>query len=311
MSSSKSQLQLTEELKQKAAEEGFNPIGVANVPGSPRIKLRTQALERWLNAGFHADMKWMEAPRRKRIETLLDGVQSLMAVGLNYYVDKEKDPEALSIARYGWGNDYHKVMEKRLKRIGKWLEEKRPECKWKVFVDTGPLLDKAWAEEAGIGWIGKNSNLINPQSGSWLVLGHLLCTEKLTPDKPSKPLCGKCKDCISACPTNAITEPFVINAEKCIAYHTIENREAEIPEEIRKSLKTWVAGCDICQEICPWNKKGIKSSTDPDVQPKDWILKLTKNEAMSWSDEKWRTTLKGSAFKRIKPWMWRRNAKAI
>ena len=298
-------------LKEKAKEEGFDPVGIAVVPGSSRIKLRTAALERWLEAGHHSEMNWMHAPRRKKIENLLEGVSSILAVGLNYHVNIKRNPNSLFIGRYAWGNDYHKIIEKRLKRIGKWLEIQRPSCKWRICVDSSPMLEKAWAEEAGIGWISKNSNLINKSKGSWIVLGFLLCTETLLADSPAKPLCGTCQKCIDECPTSAITEPFVINANKCLAYHTIENRNEKLPIEISKSMGNWVAGCDICQDVCPWNKKNIPSSLDPEVQPKDWIINLTKEQILKWDDKEWDQNLKGSSLKRIKPWMWRRNANAI
>ncbi len=307
----KTQLELSKELKKEASKQGFNLVGIANVPGSERIKLRTEALQRWLKAGYQGEMQWMAAPRRLQIESLLEGVKSVLSVGLNYYVKKQKKPSALSIARYAWGKDYHKVIEQRLKRIANWLHKERPDCKWKICIDSSALMDKVWAEEAGIGWIGKHSNLINKKYGSWIVIGHLLCTEELIADQPAKPHCGQCQECIEACPTNAITEPFVINSNLCLAYHTIENRNSKLPETISSSLGGWIAGCDICQDKCPWNQKKLPSSCDPDMQPKDWVLSLTKQQAMSWSDNEWQKQLQGSALKRIKPWMWRRNAESI
>ncbi len=304
-------IKLTKKLKTKAFEEGFDAVGIAKVPGSSRIKLRTEALERWLEAGHQAKMGWMSAKRRKNIETLLDGVQSVLAVGLNYFVDVEKRPKDLLIARYGWGKDYHKLIEKKLKNVAKFLENEKPNTKWKICVDSSALLDKAWAEEAGIGWIGKNSNLINSKIGSWMVLGHLLSTENLIADEPAESICGKCQKCMEACPTNAIQEPFVVNSNKCLAYHTIENREKIIPEEISKKMGNWIAGCDICQEVCPWNQKKIPSSKESDFQPSQWILNLNQKEALSWSDLEWKEKLSGSALKRIKPWMWRRNINSI
>ncbi len=305
------QNELSTNLKEKAKAEGFNPIGIARVPGSKAIALRTSSLQKWLEAGHHADMNWMYAPRRQNVLKLLEGVKSILAVGLNYYVDVEKSPESLSIARYGWGSDYHKVIKKRLKKIGHWLEEQRPNCRWKICVDSEPLLDKAWAEEAGLGWIGKNSNLINPQNGSWMVLGHLLCTEALIPDKPIKNMCAQCQECLKACPTKAITKPYVVDSRLCLAYHTIENRNTQLPKNITKSMGSWIAGCDICQEVCPWNKKEIFSSKDPEIMPKEWVLNLTKAQALHWDDETWKQKLQGSALRRIKPWMWRRNALSI
>ena len=311
MSTIKNHAELSEALKKEAKKQGFDPVGISRIPGSERIQLRTAALQRWLQRGHHADMEWMAYLRRQQIESLLEGVTSLLSVGLNYYIKEKKHPEALSIGRYGWGRDYHKVVKQRLNRLGRWLEHQRPNCKWKVCVDSSPLLDKVWGEEAGLGWIGKHSNLINPSRGSWMVLGHLLCTEVLTPDKPSKSLCGSCQACINACPTNAISEPYMVDSRRCLAYHTIENRNHELPKGIKQSLGNWVAGCDICQEVCPWNKKPLESSEDPAVEPKDWILKLTKEQALTWNDKEWGDKLKGSALRRIKPWMWRRNAAAI
>jgi len=143
-----------------------------------------------------------------------------------------------------------------------------------------------------------------------MVLGYLLCTEELIPDKAGEPLCGKCQVCIEACPTQAIEQPFVVNADHCLAYHTIENRSSTLPTTITEAMGTWVAGCDICQEVCPWNHQSIESSSDPAMQPKEWILKLKKEEALNWTDKTWEKALQGSALKRIKPWMWRRNIKA-
>ncbi len=305
------QNQLTQALKTEAKKQGFDLVGIARTPGSTRIQMRTDALQRWLKAGFEGDMKWMNAPRRKNIETLLEDVTSVLSVGINYYVKTEKKMGALSIGRYAWGRDYHKIIEQRLKRVGNWLTKERPECRWKICVDSQPLLEKAWAEEAGLGWISKNSNLINKDYGSWIVIGHLLCTEPLTADKPTVPLCGKCQSCIEACPTNAISEPFVVNSKLCLAYHTIENRAKQLPKEIENSLGNWIAGCDICQEVCPWNQRQLKSSSDPEMQPKQWLVQLTKEQVLTWTDSEWHAKLKGSSLKRIKPWMWRRNAKAI
>ena len=157
------QTRLSEALKRRAAEEGFNPVGIARIPGSSRLQLRTNALQRWLDHGHQADMAWMAAPRRRDPRLLLDGANSLLAVGLNYYVDAEPSPGSLKVARYGWGRDYHRVVDQRLRRIGRWLTEQRPDCGWRACVDATPLLDKAWAEEAGLGWIGKHSNLIHPE----------------------------------------------------------------------------------------------------------------------------------------------------
>ncbi len=307
----KKSIDLTKKIKKRAFEEGFDVVGVASVPGSSRIKLRTASLERWLQAGHEAKMEWMKNPRRKNIDHMLQGVKSVLAVGLNYYIDTDRAPKDLSIARYGWGKDYHKVIEKKLKKVAQFLEKERPKSKWKICVDTSAFLDKVWAEEAGIGWIGKHSNIINSKIGSWMFLGHLLSTEALEADKPSKAICGECEKCIEACPTKAIEEPFIVNSNKCLAYHTLENREKTLPNNIINKMGNWIAGCDNLQDVCPWNQKNIPSTSEPDLQPSEWILNITKEDALSWSDSKWKENLSQSTLKRIKPWMWRRNINSI
>ena len=294
---------LADALKQQALEQGFALAGIAAVPGGERIGLRTAALQRWLTAGHQADMAWMQDPRRQAVEQLLPGVQSVLAVALNYYVDQQQTAGTPKIARYGWGRDYHRVIDQRLRRLGRWLDEQQPGGRWRACVDSAPLMDKAWAEEAGLGWIGKNGNLISTSHGSWLLLGHLLTTIRLPADQPARSLCGHCQLCLPACPTAAITEPFVVDSRRCIAFHSIENRDEQLP----LPLHGWVAGCDLCQEVCPWNQHHAQSSADPAVQPREWILRSTASEMASWSDDTWSERLRASALRRIKPWMWRRN----
>jgi epoxyqueuosine reductase len=299
--------QLAAELKQEAQRLGFDPVGIAAVPAGERLALRTAALERWLAAGHQADMAWMADPRRRAVEQLLPGVRSLLAVGLNYHVAAAPSPGSLRVARYGWGRDYHRVIDQRLRQLGRWLESRAPGLNWRACVDSAPLMDKAWAEEAGLGWIGKHGNLIHHQRGSWLLLGHLLTSLELPADSPAQALCGSCSRCLPACPTGAITEPFVVDSRRCIAFHTIENRDPELPPAIASQLGGWVAGCDLCQEACPWNEQSLASSTDPAVQPRAWWLDLQAEEALRWSDAEWNQKLEASALRRIKPWMWRRN----
>ncbi|MEB3307804.1 MAG: tRNA epoxyqueuosine(34) reductase QueG [Cyanobacteriota bacterium] len=297
-------------LKQRAADLGFDPVGIAAIPGSERLALRNRALERWLSAGHQASMTWMADPRRRQVESLLPGVRSLLAVGLSYFVNLQRSPTSLAVARYGWGRDYHRLIEGRLRQLGRWLEGEVPGVRWRACVDTAPLMDKAWAEEAGLGWIGKHGNLIHRSKGSWLLLGHLLTTLELEADAPAEPLCGSCSRCLPACPTEAISEPFVVDSRRCLAFHTIENRDPELPEAIVSRMGPWVAGCDACQEACPWNQQPIRSSDEADLQPRPWLLNLTAEQALGWSDEIWDERLRASALRRIKPWMWRRNLRA-
>ena len=303
-------MELADTLKQQARQLGFAAVGIAHAAGSERLRLRTAALERWLAAGHQADMAWMADPRRQAVEALLPGVRSVVAVGLPYWVEAERAAGSLKVARYGWGRDYHRVIDGRLRALGRWLEVQLPGVGWRACVDSSPLLDKAWAEEAGLGWIGKHSNLISREHGSWLLIGHLLTTAVLPADPPAVPACGACSACLEACPTAAISEPFVVDARRCIAFHTIENRDAELPEAIAGALEGWVAGCDICQDVCPWNHKPLPGSSDPDLQPRPWWLNLRGEEALGWSDAEWDEKLRASSLRRIKPAMWRRNIRA-
>jgi epoxyqueuosine reductase len=301
--------EISKKLKEKAINEGFTISGIASIPGSSRLKLRTLALDRWLSNNHHGEMKWMEAERRKNISSLLEGAKSVLSVGLNYLnSENNNENKTLKIGKFGQGEDYHRVISKKLKRIGKWISREIPDCKWKICVDSSPLLEKAWAEESGLGWIGKNSNLISKKNGSWLSLGFMILTKDLVPDKPHQSLCGKCDKCIEHCPTKAIIEPFVIKSDLCIAYHTIENREKTIPKIIEKNLNGWVAGCDMCQDICPWNKS-VPYNNTVETEPKEWI-KNFDNDSLNWNDKTWDENLKGTTLKRVKPWMWRRNIKA-
>ena len=301
--------EFSKKLKKRAIFEGFSVSGIASIPGGSRLKLRTKALERWLANNYHSEMKWMETERRKNIESLLNGAKSVLTVGFNYLSEEHKEKAKFKIGKFGQGEDYHKIINKKLKKIGKWINTEIPNCNWKICVDTSPLLEKAWAEEAGLGWIGKNSNLINKKFGSWLTLGFMILSEDFTPDNSSQSLCGVCEKCIEKCPTSAITEPFVINSELCIAYHTIENRNQNFPENVERHLNGWIAGCDICQDVCPWNKK-VPFNNSFEAHPKSWVKNLDI-ESLSWNEKKWEENLKGSTLKRIKPWMWKRNIKAM
>ena len=300
--------EISKKLKEKAIFEGFAVAGIASISGSSRIKLRTNALERWLSNNYHAEMKWMEAEKRKNIGSLFEDAKSVLSVGFTYINSQNNNNNFLKVAKFSQGEDYHKVIHKKLKNIGKWINLEIPDCKWKICVDTSPLLEKAWAEEAGIGWIGKNSNLISKKNGSWFTLGFMILTKDLMPDKPHQSLCGKCDICIEHCPTKAIVEPFVIQSDLCIAYHTIESRDKTIPKKIEKNLGGWVAGCDICQDVCPWNKS-VPYNNNYETTPKEWIKNLNI-ESLNWDDKTWQENLKGTTLKRIKPWMWKRNIQA-
>ncbi len=299
------------QLKQKARSLGFHLCGIAAVDADDDGSA-VQHLKAWLALGYHADMAWMENPRRFDIRACMPEVQSVVCVALNYYTPHQRldGQESAKIARYGWGRDYHKVMHKKLKAFTNWLSEQGEGIQARYYADTGPVQDKVWAQRAGIGWIAKNGNVITREYGSWVFLGEVLTNLALTPDAPHTQHCGSCTRCLEACPTGAIAKPFVVDANRCIAYHTIENRAETLPESITPRLEGWVAGCDICQDVCPWNQRFAKETDVEEFQPYPWNVNPTLTELATISDEEWNRRFPASALRRIKPEMLRRNAQA-
>ena len=297
------------QIKKKALEFGFHKIGIANIDD---IDSQVQRLQAWLALGYHADMEWMASPKRQNIKLVMPQVRSLICVALNYYTphQRPKSSEYGKISRYAWGRDYHKVMHKKLKLLCGWLQSLSPEIETRYYTDTGPIQDKVWAQKAGIGWIAKNGNLITREYGSWVFLGEVLTNLELTPDNPHTEHCGSCTRCLEACPTDAITKPFVVDANRCIAYHTIENRQEQLPEEIKVNLQGWVAGCDICQDVCPWNNRFSRVTDIEEFNPYSGNLAPKLVELAKISHEEWDRQFPASALRRIKPEMLRRNARA-
>ncbi|PZD75187.1 Epoxyqueuosine reductase [Acaryochloris thomasi RCC1774] len=294
-------------VKQQALDIGFHKVGISAV--QPRD---TATLQSWLAQGYQAEMAWMQDPRRQDIEQVMPGVRSVISVALNYYASQERPQgkQYAKISRYGWGRDYHRVLTKRLKAFSAWLESQGEGIRTRYYVDTGPVQDKVWAERAGLGWIGKHSNLISRDYGSWIFLGEILTNLELEPDTPHTQHCGTCTRCLEACPTQAITEPFVVDANRCIAYHTIENRSETLPQEVADNLQGWVAGCDICQDVCPWNQRFAKETDIPDFQPYPWNVGPTLAELATVSEEERDRKFPASALRRITRKMLQRNAQA-
>ncbi|MEM7770644.1 MAG: tRNA epoxyqueuosine(34) reductase QueG [Cyanobacteria bacterium P01_A01_bin.37] len=301
-------------VKQKALDLGFHNVGIVCVDEQTleRIQPSVDALNQWINDGYHAQMAWMSNERRQNILRIMPEVQSVICVALNYYTPHQRPHERdyAKISRYGWGRDYHRVMTKKLKAFTQWIKEQGNACEVRFYADTGPMQDKVWAEQAGIGWIAKNSNVITRDYGSWVFLGNVLTTLPLTPDHPHTQHCGSCTRCIDACPTGAIAQPFVVDANRCIAYHTIENREPDLPEAIAQQMEGWVAGCDICQDVCPWNERFAQETDVEDFQPYSWNIAPTLDELANISNEEYERRFPSSALRRIKPDMLRRNARA-
>ena len=321
-----------ERIKQKALALGFHKVGIAAPPpqadpaqtGLNRTKASKQAqthppedchanrLQSWLARGYHAAMAWMQDRRRQDIRLVMPEVRSVICVALNYYTAHERPagPEYAKISRYGWGRDYHRVLNRRLKALSIWLEAQGDNIHTRHYVDTGPVQEKVWAERAGIGWIGKNSNLITRDYGSWIFLGEILTNLDLAPDRPHTEHCGTCTRCLEACPTQAIPQPFVVDANRCIAYHTIENRADSIPSGIVPHLQGWVAGCDICQDVCPWNQRFAQETDIPDFQPYPGNIGPTLGELVQLSPTERDSRFRASALRRITLKMLQRNAKA-
>ncbi|MDG2990202.1 tRNA epoxyqueuosine(34) reductase QueG [Candidatus Synechococcus calcipolaris G9] len=305
-------------VKAQARSLGFHRVGIVALGESASADLQSEhrsgpvALQEWLDQGYQADMDWMADPRRQDIHRVLPGVQSVIAVALNYYSPHSRadGPNHGKISRYAWGRDYHRVLTTRLKALAQWLHDQDSDIKTRYYVDTGPVQDKVWAERAGLGWIGKHSNLITRDYGSWVFLGELLTTLPLAGDRPHGEHCGTCRRCLDACPTQAITRPFVVDANRCIAYHTIENRAETLPASISDRLEGWVAGCDICQDVCPWNQRFAQPTDISDFEPYATNLAPSLQELAHLRDEDWHKRFPASALRRIKPAMWRRNAQA-
>ena len=296
-------------IAQKALELGFSKVGIAKAESG----IEAERLQSWLALGYQADMDWMTNPKRQDITQVMQGVKSVICVAINYYTPAQhsRDRQVGKISRYGWGRDYHKVLTKKLKSLSTWLTAQGEDIQARYYVDTGPISEKAFAQRAGIGWIGKHSNVISRDYGSWLFLGEVLTNLELEPDRPHTEHCGTCTRCIDACPTGAIAQPFVVDANRCIAYHTIENKASELPAAIADNLQNWVAGCDICQDVCPWNQRFAQETLEPDFQPFPYNVDPKLEDLANMTDQEWDRKFTGSALRRIKRDRWQRNAKAI
>jgi epoxyqueuosine reductase len=262
--------ELGRDLKGRARAEGFDLVGIA--AAGPAAT--DDALRRWLAAGMHGGMAYMERSAADRADPgrLLPGCRSVVAVAMSYrsgLPDSQPPPPADDgrawISRYAWGRDYHRILKRKLVRLGGWLAARSPGVGWRACVDTAPVLEREWAARAGLGWIGKNTMLLNRELGSELFLGVLLTDLELAPDRRLSDHCGRCNACLEACPTGAFPSERVLDARRCIGYLTIEHR-AEIPAEYHRAMGTMVAGCDICQEVCPWTRRA-PADLHPEFQP--------------------------------------------
>ncbi len=289
----------TEFIRNEAYKLGFSFVGFAK---AERMDAEAKRLEVWLNKGLHGEMQYMENHFDKRIDPtlLVEDAKTVVSFMFNYHTpEKQRDATAPKISMYAYGEDYHHVIKNKLKSLLEIINTHIGEVHGRAFVDSAPVLERDWAKRAGIGWVGKNTLIINPKVGSNFFLAELIIDLELTPDAPIKDYCGTCTKCIDACPTNAIApNGYLLDSTKCISYLTIELREA-LPNEFQDKMENWMFGCDICQEVCPWNRFATKHN-EPAFEPTENLLSMTKNEWLDISEDVFNQLFKKSAVKRTK-----------
>ena len=282
-------------VKRLAKEQGFDACGIS---AAGFLEEEATGLENWLKAGYHGTMSWMENHFDARLDPrkLVPGAKSVISVTLNYFPEETQEEGTPKISKYAYGRDYHKVVRGKLKRMLQGIQAELGEVEGRGFVDSAPVMDRAWARKSGLGWIGKHSLLLSKGAGSFFFIGALIVDLELEPDGPTTDHCGTCTACIDACPTEAIITPTVVDSNKCISYLTIEYKEA-LPNEYQGKMEDWVYGCDICQDVCPWNRFSTPH------QEKDFDLRtpIKENDWEAWEEithELWDEIMKGSAIRR-------------
>ena len=297
-------------LHEKAIQLGFDQIGIVK---AQKLDKEAKQLEEWLNKNYHGEMHYMERYFDLRTDPtlLLPGCKSVIVLSMNYdQPTQESKPNKPKISKSAFGKDYHKVIKKQCKKLIAYLKDVYGDIQIRAFVDSGPIMERIWAEKAGIGWNGKNTLNINPKKGSYYFLSCILTDLEFEYSQSIRDHCGTCKRCIDACPTSAIHQDgYLLDASKCISYLTIELRNA-IPEEFRPKMENWVFGCDICQEVCPWNRFSVPSKVE-DFKPNQDLLDLTISEWLEISDETWNKLSFESPIKRAGKGNFQRNIRFI
>jgi epoxyqueuosine reductase len=286
-------------IKTKATELGFFHCGFSK---ADFLEEEAPRLESWLNLQYQGKMFYMENHFDKRLDPrlLVDGAQTVISLLINYFpAEIQKDIEAPKISKYAYGEDYHYVIKDKLNELIRFITNEIGEVNGRVFVDSAPVMDKVWAKKAGLGWVGKNTNLIHHKEGSFFFIAEVITDLKIEPDGPIKDYCGTCTRCIDACPTEAIVEPYVVDGSKCISYLTIELRDELLPKEFEGKMDNWMFGCDICQDVCPWNRFA-KATQEKRFKPLFSLLDLTKSDWENLEQETFQNLFKNSAVKRTK-----------
>jgi epoxyqueuosine reductase len=296
-------------IKEEAQRLGFMDCGISRA-----VFLEEEAprLEEWLSRGYQGSMQWLANHFDKRLDptSLVPGAKSVVSVLMNYYPEEQqKDPEAPKIAKYAYGEDYHFVVKHRLKSLLNFIREEIGEVDGRAFVDSAPVMERAWAARSGLGWIGKHGLLLSKAAGSFYFLGELIIDLELEPDQPTTDHCGSCTRCIDACPTDAIVAPEVLDSNKCISYLTIELRDA-IPSGFKDQMENWAFGCDICQDVCPWNRFSSPTKEER-FKPHEEMLGMAQQDWHEITEEVFQKIFKKSAVKRAKYAGFRRNLKFL
>ena len=287
----------TQLIKTKASAFGFQSCGISK---ATFLKEEANHLERWLKKNYHGEMRYMENHFDKRLDPrlLVDGSKSVISLSYNYFPEEKLQKENFKIAKYAYGEDYHEVIKEKLRNLVAELQEEIGEFSFRVFVDSAPVLEKAWANKSGIGWVGKNSNLITKKYGSFYFLAEIICDLDLVEDSPVTDHCGSCTKCIDSCPTQAIISDKIIDGSKCISYATIELKE-QIPDYFKDKMDDWMFGCDVCQDVCPWNRFSAPTLEEK-FQPNSKLQNFTKQDWKDITQEIFSEVFKKSAVKRTK-----------
>ncbi|SEL52534.1 epoxyqueuosine reductase [Maribacter orientalis] len=287
----------TNSIKTEAKRLGFLSCGVSK---SDFLEEEAPRLEKWLNNNMHGEMGYMENHFDKRLDPrlLVEGSKSVISLLLNYFPEETQVADTYKISKYAYGQDYHHIIKSKLKQLQEFITEEIGEVNGRAFVDSAPVLDKAWAAKSGLGWIGKNSNLLTQQVGSFYFIAELIVDIELEYDHAVTDHCGTCTACLDACPTQAIVEPYVVDGSKCISYFTIELKN-ELPIDVKGSFDDWMFGCDVCQDVCPWNRFS-KPHKEPLFNPNPELLSMTKKDWEEITEDVFQKVFKKSAVKRTK-----------
>ncbi len=295
---------------QKAKSNGFDLVGFAKADS---LKEEISHLEEWLVKGYQAEMSYMgnNVDKRKDVSNILQNAKSIISLGLNYYhnIKFSNNPGTGKVSRYAWGKDYHLIIWEKLSRLESELKEIDNNFESKSYVDTGPVMDKVWAVKSGLGWMGKHTNLINKEFGSWFFIATIITNFEFDYAIPIPDFCGTCTACIDACPTDAIVNLYIVDSNKCISFLTIENKN-EISDEFKGKFNNWIFGCDICQDVCPWNIKFSQETSSEDFNHPE-NMELNLNEVLEMSEEGFKSKFFNSPVKRTKLLGLKRNAKFL